>query len=202
MRPFILSSASSFMYLLFALILSFPSPIRAQSLLKKKGPGYDRVSAGIGIGPDYGGLGANLMVYPQRNIALFAGGGYALAGFGYNAGAKLCFRSERVIPRANCYLLGMYGYNTAVIVSNKAEFNKFFYGPTLGFGIDTRHLPWKAGYWAFALLFPMRSQEVDEYVTYLKEQHKAELSDFLPFSFSIGYRLVLQKPAPKGVIRL
>lgn len=40
-------------------------------------------------------IGGNLTVYPKKNIDLFVGGGYALAGFAYNAGIKL-----RLLPIA------------------------------------------------------------------------------------------------------
>ena len=43
----------------------------------------DATSFGIGTGLDYGGFGGNVMIYPQRNIGIFGGFGYALAGFGY-----------------------------------------------------------------------------------------------------------------------
>ncbi|HEX4851031.1 MAG TPA: hypothetical protein VFV08_09505, partial [Puia sp.] len=49
----------------------------------------DQFSMGVGFGQDFGGLGANMIVYPQKNIGLFVGGGYAIAGFGYNVGLKL-----------------------------------------------------------------------------------------------------------------
>jgi len=46
----------------------------------------DATSFGIGAGFDYGGFGGNLLIYPHRNIGIFGGFGYALAGFGYNEG--------------------------------------------------------------------------------------------------------------------
>ncbi len=36
----------------------------------------DVVAIGLGVGLDYGGIGVNLTVYPQKNIGLFAGIGY------------------------------------------------------------------------------------------------------------------------------
>lgn len=181
------------------MILAALSPLRllAQDSTKKKATDYDRISLGAGLGVDYGGLGLNFLFYPQRNFGFFACGGYALAGIGYNAGFKLRFSSKRPYPRANIYFTGMYGTNTAIIVPNNTQYNKFFYGPTLGFGIDTRHLPWKAGYWSFALLFPVRSPEVSDYRKDMEDNHKAEFSDLMPLSFSISYRLVLRKPEPR-----
>ena len=96
----------------------------------------DRISLGIGLGQDYGGMGANLLVYPHDNIGLFGGAGYAIAGMGYNVGLKYRFFS-RNNPRTNFYVMGMYGYNAAVKVKNGGSFDKLFYGPSIGFGIDT-----------------------------------------------------------------
>lgn len=41
---------------------------------------------GIGVGLDCGGVGVNLLVYPQENIGIFGGIGYAFAGLGLNGG--------------------------------------------------------------------------------------------------------------------
>ena len=38
----------------------------------------DRSSFGIGGGFDFGGFGANMLVYPDQNIGLFGGVGYDL----------------------------------------------------------------------------------------------------------------------------
>lgn len=44
-------------------------------------------SFGIGFGQDYGGIGARLTFLPDQHLGLYFSGGYAIAGFGYNAGA-------------------------------------------------------------------------------------------------------------------
>ena len=51
-------------------------------------PTTEKLNLGVGIGFDYGTIGANLLFYPQKNIGIFAGGGYNLMGFSYNAGLK------------------------------------------------------------------------------------------------------------------
>src|ERR1700730_9498663 len=80
----------------------------------------DIVNFGLGIGFDYGGIGANFMVYPQKNIGIFIGGGYAFAGMGYNTGIKL-----RLTPGkssvANPYITAMYGYNASVSISDNPQ---------------------------------------------------------------------------------
>ena len=151
----------------------------------------DKYSLGLGIGQDYGGFGGNFLVYPQENLGLFVGAGYALAGMGYNAGAKVRFFQKKN-PRTNFYLLGMYGYNATIKVQNGDQYDKMFYGPTFGFGIDTGKRSYKKGYWSFALLIPIRSSEVDDYIDDLEDNHGVKFEGtLLPVSFSIGYRFAL-----------
>ena len=49
----------------------------------------DILFLGLGAGLDYGGFGGSILFYPQRNFGFFAGAAYAIAGLGFNAGAKL-----------------------------------------------------------------------------------------------------------------
>ncbi len=151
----------------------------------------DPVSMGFGFGQDFGGFGANLLVYPQDNFGLFGGLGYAFAGMGYNVGAKVRFLSDKN-PRTNFFVIGMYGYNAAIAVSDMEEYNKFFYGPTIGFGIDTGKRSYKKGYWTMAFLVPIRESGVNDYMDDLENNHDVEFKNsLLPFTFSIGYRFAL-----------
>lgn len=152
----------------------------------------DRTNIGIGAGGDFGGFGANLLIYPSKNLGFFVGGGYALAGLGVNAGAKFRFISNKPTSKVNPYIIAMYGYNAAIAVANATQFSKLFYGPSLGFGIDYRLNPYKRGYWSMAILIPFRSSEVDSYMDDLKMNHGIEFkNELLPITFSIGYRFIL-----------
>ena len=114
-----------------------------------------------------------------------------MAGAGFNAGVKFRFVSEtsRVAP----FLTAMYGYNTAIVVSNAATYNKMFYGPSAGVGIDFARGPEKKGYWSLALIVPIRGSEVDNYLNDLRTQHSVSIGSPSPVSFSIGYRFILTK---------
>jgi|SRR5450631_598683 len=152
----------------------------------------DVVNFGPGIGFDYGGLGVNFMVYPQKNIGIFFGGGYALAGFGYNTGVKLRLSPDRGTV-VNPFFTAMYGYNAAVVITNDAQFNKLFYGPTLGVGIDIRpKKPSSKGYLSIALMVPLRNADAQNYIDLLKSEYGASFtSDLIPVGFSIGYKFIL-----------
>ncbi len=151
----------------------------------------DKASLGLGLGQEYGGIGGSFLVYPQENIGFFAGAGYAVADLGYNIGTKVRFFSK-TNPRTTFYLVGMYGYNAAIKVSGGSQFNKMYYGPTFGLGIDTGKRSYRKGYWTVSLLFPIRSSEVDDYIDDLENNYGVEFEGNLwPITFSIGYRFSL-----------
>ncbi|HEY3371699.1 MAG TPA: hypothetical protein VGK10_12660 [Prolixibacteraceae bacterium] len=150
----------------------------------------DRTSFGIGGGFDYGGFGANILIYPQENIGLFGGVGYALAGIGYNVGAKFRIVSRK--HHTDPFAMVMYGYNAAIAVKDGSQFNKLFYGPSLGIGLDLHSKKSNKGYWSFAVLAPIRGSEVNEYIDDLETNHGVAFQNELPpIAVSIGYRFVL-----------
>jgi hypothetical protein len=152
----------------------------------------DIVNFGPGIGFDYGGLGVNFMVYPQKNIGIFFGGGYALAGFGYNTGVKLRISPDNGTV-VNPFLTAMYGYNAAVVIPDNTQLNKLFYGPTIGVGLDIRsRKPSSKGYLSLALMVPLRNSDPQNYMDFLKNEYGVSFAnDLLPVGFSVGYKFIL-----------
>ena len=165
--------------------------IQAQDTLIKPTQ-IDIFSLGVGGGLDYGGFGGNLLFYPYNKFGLFAGAGYAIAGVGYNVGFKVRLVKEQKFSKINMYFQGMYGYNAAIAVEGATYLNKLFYGPSFGLGADFQSRPVSKGYWSFALLVPIRSAEVNEYIDDLKTNHGVEFKNGLfPVGFSIGYRFIM-----------
>lgn len=148
----------------------------------------DQLSFGIGVGFDYGGFGANVLAYPHKNVGLFLGGGYAMAGFGFNAGAKI-----RIITQTKIhpYFIAMYGYNAAIAVTNATQYNKLFYAPTIGIGVDSHPRFKRNGYWSVALMIPIRSNEVTDYTNYLKTQGVVLKNSLSPVGISVGYHFII-----------
>jgi len=181
--------------LFFVLILVFTFAIQSKSQIQDTSEftqPIDKVSLGIGMGFDHGGFGGNILVYPLENIGIFAGSGYALAGLGVNVGAKLRFLSKKPNTKICPFIMGMYGYNSAIAVTDAEELNKLFYGPSLAFGFDSKKKPYKSGYWTIALTIPIRGSEVGDYMDDLEENHGVEFkNDLLPIGFSFGYRIIL-----------
>jgi hypothetical protein len=172
-------------------LLVFSRPSRAQQADSSSAKN-DVISFGLGIGLDHGGFGANLIFYPQKNIGLFAGGGVALAGFGFNGGIKLRLLPKGGSSAVHPYVEAMYGYNAAIYISDGPQYNKLFYGPTLGIGIDTHSKkPGTRGYWSFALLIPIRSPDVQNYINSLQNDGVSFSNNLIPIGFSIGYKFIL-----------
>ena len=147
---------------------------------------YKKTSIGIGLGLDNGGIGVNLTTYLQKSIALFAGLGYNVHELGFNLGAKYRFLSlnNRVTP----FMLAMYGYNTVILISNRTDLNKTFYGPTIGGGIDIRNKK-GTGVWNLGLLIPIRMPEVDNYINDMKQNSGVAFDTPLsPISYTVSYR--------------
>lgn len=114
---------------------------------------------GVGLGQPYGGVGGQLQYRPASALALFAGGGYAFAGGGYNAG--LCIRlapTSAVCP----FLTAMYGYNAAIAIKGLPEENKLYYGTSVGLGLEihTRHNTER--FLSIQVLLPQRPSQFEE----------------------------------------
>jgi hypothetical protein len=143
-----------------------------------------KTAAGLGLGLDYGGIGINVLTYPGNHIGMFGGVGYALAGVGYNAGVKIRTKSI-ASPETSMYFLGMYGYNAAISITNNDNFNRFFYGPTFGIGVDFRQR--SNGFWSLGLFLPIRSDEVNQYINSLSSAG-VKTTSLTPVTISVGYR--------------
>jgi hypothetical protein len=147
----------------------------------------EKATIGLGLGLDFGGIGANVTVYPQKNIGLFLGGGYALAKYGFNAGVK--FRYIVHDDTAQPFIAAMYGYNTAIVVDNALGFNKLFYNFSFGFGFDIKSKSNPLNSWSLAIFVPIRDAEVDDYMKDLEDNHNIEFKNKLwPVAISIGYK--------------
>ncbi len=154
---------------------------------------FDKLSAGLGIGQDYGGFGGNILYYPQRNFGLFCGIGYNLASVGYNLGIKSRIAIGSSSSHVLVSVLAMYGYNAVIRVADMGELNKVFYGATVGAGLDFKPFKYSDDYISVSLFVPFRSSEVQDYMDYLEQVYGVVFEQGLfPISFSFGYRIVFQ----------
>ena len=177
---------------LLILAVSIPSALSAQDYVRTDPPPQPHAmewNLGLGIGTDYGGLGAQVQCRPAPPLVIFAGGGYALAGFGYNVGAQ-----GRFLPEAKwCpFISAMYGYNGVIVVRDAEEYNKIYYGPSVGAGVEVHRKDTPENFWRFELILPFRPQEFQDDIDALKKNPLIEVrSEPPPFSFSVAYHFGL-----------
>lgn len=145
-----------------------------------------KASLGLGLGFDYGGLGAQVAVKADNNLSLFGGIGTALAGPGFNVGARYFFESKR---SEQFFVHGMYGYNAAIIIQGMSSADKVYYGPSIGAGIN---LPNKNNtFWELAVNIPFRSSDFRNDWDAFNDDPGIEINRLLPFTISIGYNFNL-----------
>ena len=128
---------------------------------------------------------------PSPRIGVFAGLGYNLNGLGYNVGASIFLSSDKPnIP----YITAMYGYNGVVVVSNRDDLNKTFYGPSIGFGYEfhSRAKGKEHNFWNIELLIPFRESGFNDYLDDLEDNYGVEYKNKpSPFSICVGYHFGL-----------
>lgn len=81
----------SLFYIVSLIIISIYNthPSFAQKNQSKNKPFVsDVINLGIGVGLDKGGIGTQIIGYPQKNIGILLGLGYNGLGLGYNVGIK------------------------------------------------------------------------------------------------------------------
>ncbi len=177
--------------LILICIFQFALNLNAQDYLPKAKT-YDGLSIGIGSGQDFGGLGLGVLYYGQnKTVGIFGGLGYTPSGIGINGGLKVRLIPIKINPTFNPFLLGMYGYTTSVSISNDAQYNKTFYGPTIGIGADLKFKKNSRGFWSFSLQLPLENSKAIEYIRYLTVVKHMTFSESSTFRYSIGYRYLL-----------
>ncbi|HVN58833.1 MAG TPA: hypothetical protein VMT63_11075 [Bacteroidales bacterium] len=144
-----------------------------------------KLNLGFGIGLDYGGIGGRLAFSPDKHIDIFGGAGYNFLGAGFNAGLAYKFLPESFICP---YISAMYGYNGVIKVTNAAEYNQTYYGPSFSIGGQfwSHRMP---GFFNLELVIPVRSSEMHDDYNKLKNLG-ASMSALLPVAFSVGFHFL------------
>lgn len=167
----------------------------------------DVISIGLGFGQDYGGFGVHMIVYPQQNIGIFGGLGSRLDDLGYNVGVKFRLVSQKPTAKVNPYAIAMYGYNAAFVVGHVLSaylhsYDKLFYGPTIGVGIDLKFKPRSKFYYSFGLNLPVRGSQVDDYINDLRTNYGLDVTnDLPPVTFSVGLKYSILSSKTKRLNR-
>lgn len=150
---------------------------------------FTRTYLGLGVGIDFGGIGLNAMSMLTEHFGLFGALGYNLDNIGMNGGLRLYANDQSA--RWRHFISAMYGYNAVFLIKDAENFNKTFYGTTIGVGLDLKDS--NSNFWTLALQVPIRSDDVKAYKTYLKSSNIEIERDLLPISISLGYRIAVKK---------
>jgi len=150
---------------------------------------FTRVYMSLGAGLDFGGIGLNAMNMVTEYLGLFAGLGYNLNNIGINTGVRLYTNDQ--IARSRLFFSAMYGYNAVYLIKNAENYNRTFYGTTIGMGLDVKDS--RSNFWTLALQIPVRSDDVKSYKTYLENSNIEIKHDLLPITISLGYRIAVVK---------
>jgi hypothetical protein len=144
------------------------------------------VNLGFGLGRDYGGIGVKLSVFPSQVVGIFGGLGYNFLKAGYNVGGII-----RILPKQKiCPLVtAMYGYTDAINIQGADHYNKVYYGPTFGGGMEIRFRN-NQNYLNLETLIPVRSNQFWADMETIQNDPMIELyNEPLPISISVGYHI-------------
>lgn len=180
--------------LLFSICLNAQnSPTAITPVVLTDSVPLDKLSIGGGGGYEFGGIGGNLIFYPQRNIGVFVGVGWPLTHIvGYNAGIKLRYAVDNNASVITPFFLFMYGYNTAIRYPNDNQYDKLFYNFTFGGGVDFRPAKSKLGYLSLTVYAPLRDPNAKNYINFINTFYAVGNSNKLfPLSVSLGYKFII-----------
>lgn len=146
-------------------------------------------NVGFGVGLDYGGIGARIVVFTSNHIDFFGAIGYNLDGPGFNGGLSCRFTpGQRYVP----YFSAMYGYNAVILVDALEEFNRTYYGPSVGFGLEMHQARRKKNYFNLEVLVPFRSSEFNDDWDFLENDPRIDVTSAAwPVVISVGYHFGL-----------
>lgn len=148
-------------------------------------------SIGLGVGLDYGGLGAQSSFYINDHVDLFVAGGYVLVGLGLQGGLLFNLSPKK---KVNPTFGVMYGYNAALKVQGASQFDKIYYGPSISAGIMIRSRNGALNRWRYEVILPYRSSEFDADVRYLKSLSTISFrNEPWPVLISAGYLFGFRK---------
>lgn len=170
----------------FTLLLSaaIPHNVYSQDNRPKIDYYINESNLGAGLGIDYGGIGFKYTFNPEKHLGLFAAAGYNFVGLGYNVGGQYRFNPG---DKFCFYFTLMYGYNAAIKVINASRYDKIYYGPSTGAGLEL-HLYRRWSFFNFELLYMQRSREFnDTYNRISGNQQSTSLPVNIPLGISAGF---------------
>lgn len=147
---------------------------------------------GAGFGQVYGGLlGINLSYEPIKGLGIMAGGGYFLAGLGYNGGIYYRFLAD---GKANPLVYGLYGTNAAIKVIGASDYNKLYVGPSFGAGAIFKVGRQNKNRLFLGVHYMVRSKDFEKDIeTINNDPMVKDITTPLPVSVNFGFHFPLVK---------
>ncbi len=147
---------------------------------------------GAGIGQVYGGLiGLNLSYEPIQGLGIMAGGGYFLAGLGYNGGIYYRLLADQ---KVNPLVYGLYGTNAAIKVVGASHYDKTYLGPSVGVGSFFKVGRGGKNRLFLGIHYMIRSKDFDRDFAIVKNDPRVDdITKPLPVSFNFGFHFPLVK---------
>lgn len=146
---------------------------------------------GAGIGQVYGGLGLNLSFEPVKGLGIMAGGGYFLAGPGYNGGVYYRFLSDK---KVNPLVYGLFGTNASIKVIGATEYDKLYVGPSFGAGTIFKVGRGGQNRLFLGIHYMLRSKDFETDMEIVNNDPRVDdLTRPLPVSFNFGFHFPLVK---------
>lgn len=152
------------------------------------------IKFGVGIGLDYGVVGARMTITPVPQVGIFGALGYNINAIGYdlqkaayNVGVNYKFLPDkRVTPVAGL----MYGYNAIIAIENDRSdpYNKTYNGFSLSGGIEL-NMKKSKNYWSFELIASFWTREFRNDWDRLKNDpnYTSQEEVLIPIGISVGY---------------
>lgn len=148
----------------------------------------NQVYLGLGLGFDYGGIGAKVEYQPIKNIGVFAGLGYNLLGVGWNVGATYKIMPDK---KVSVNPMVFYGYNGGSMVDGAPEYDMVSYGVTAGVNVDIK-MGKRGNKLSAGLFVPFRSQKFMDNYDAMKQDYRVMLqTELLPIAVGVGYNFKL-----------
>lgn len=148
----------------------------------------NQVYLGLGLGLDYGGIGAKVEYLPVKNVGVFAGMGYNILGVGWNVGATYKIMPDK---KVSVNPMVFYGYNGGSKVTGAPEYDMISNGVTAGVNVDIK-MGKRGNKLSAGLFVPFRSQKFMDNYDAIKNDYRVTLqTELLPIAVGVGYNFKL-----------
>ncbi|HLW42745.1 MAG TPA: hypothetical protein VKY82_10305 [Flavobacterium sp.] len=152
------------------------------------GQSEHQVYSGLGIGLDYGGIGAKIEYLPIKNVGVFGGLGYNFSSVGWNVGATFKIMPDK---KVSINPMVFYGYNAVSIVDGAPEYEMTSYGVTAGVNVDIK-MGSRGNKLSAGLFVPIRSKEFMDNYDAMKNDYRVSITnDLIPIAIGVGYNFKL-----------